>query len=89
MPALSGRSDFPQMRGKIGFWLLVLGFLNMIIALLLAGIIQVQLQRLGGMSFMGVQNILLPFYGWRTIGGVIALAGGLVVGYDMTILRKN
>ncbi|HWR26718.1 MAG TPA: cbb3-type cytochrome c oxidase subunit I [candidate division Zixibacteria bacterium] len=75
IPALSDRTNFSQLRGKITFWILVIGFLNMIIALLLAGIIQVQLQRISGMSFMEVQNILLPFYGWRTIGGVTALIG--------------
>ncbi|MCL7413056.1 MAG: cbb3-type cytochrome c oxidase subunit I [ANME-2 cluster archaeon] len=89
VPALSGRLDFSQFIGKMGFWLLVLGFLNMILALLLAGIIQVQLQRLEGMSFMEVQNLLLPFYGWRTIGGVIALLGGLVVAYDMILLWRK
>ncbi len=89
IPALSGRSIFSQLTGKIGFWILVIGFFNMIFALLLAGIIQVQMQRISGVSFMEVQNLLLPFYGWRMIGGVIALIGGLAVAYDIMMLSNK
>ena len=78
--------NFHQFRVKTGFWLLSIGFLNMIIALVIAGVVQVYLQRLQGVSFMEVQNILLPFYGWRTIGGLITLAGGLIVAYDFIML---
>lgn len=89
VPALAGKATFPQSRGRLGFWLLVLGFLNMIIALLAAGIIQVYLQRIQGVSFIEVQNMLLPFYGWRMIGGVIALAGGLVIAFDILMLGRS
>ena len=41
------------------------------------------------MGFMEVQNMLLPFYGWRTIGGVIALIGGLIVTYDIILIGKK
>jgi cbb3-type cytochrome oxidase subunit 1 len=58
----------------------------MIIALVIAGVVQVYLQRLRGVNFMEVQNILLPFYGWRTIGGLITLVGGLIIAYDFIIL---
>ncbi len=88
VPELSGRMNFHQLRAKTGFWLMVIGFLNMIIALVIAGVVQVYLQRLQGVSFMEVQNILLPFYGWRTIGGLITLAGGLVIAYDFITLYR-
>lgn len=87
IPALSNKPNYPQLRGRTGFWLLVLGYLNMIFALLAAGIIQVQMQRLSGMSFMEVQNSLLPFFGWRTIGGLIALIGGVVIAYDVIAIK--
>ncbi|NJD77022.1 MAG: hypothetical protein FIB08_07995 [Candidatus Methanoperedens sp.] len=88
VPELAGKFSFSQYRGRIGFWVLVLGFMNMIIALVIAGIIQVYQQRMQGVSFMAVQNMLLPFYGWRTIGGVIALVGGIIVAYDLIVLSR-
>jgi len=51
--------------------------------------VQVYLQRIQGVSFMDVQNMLLPFYGWRMIGGAIVLAGGLVIAFDMLMLGRN
>lgn len=89
VPQLSGIMNFHQFRAKTGFWLMVIGFLNMIIALLIAGVVQVYLQRLQGVSFMEVQNILLPFYGWRMIGGLITLAGGFIIAYDFIILYNK
>jgi nitric oxide reductase subunit B len=89
VPELSGISNFSQRMGKRGFWVLVLGFLNMIIPLTLAGVVQVYLQRFQGMSFMAVQNMLLPFYGWRTIGGIITLIGGLIIAYDLLVLSRR
>ncbi|MDD5616511.1 MAG: cbb3-type cytochrome c oxidase subunit I [Candidatus Methanoperedens sp.] len=86
VPELSGMMNFHQFRAKTGLWLLVIGFLNMITALVIAGVVQVYLQRLQGVSFMEVQNILLPFYGWRTIAGLITLAGALLITYDFIIL---
>lgn len=44
---------------------------------------------MSGVNFMEVQNILLPFYGWRTIGGLITLAGGLIVAYDFIKLYNK
>lgn len=89
VPEITGKADFPQIRGKTGFWLMVLGFANMICALMIAGIIQVYIQRLQGESFMTVQNMLLPFYAWRTFGGVITITGGLIVAYDLVLLSRN
>ncbi|SNQ59571.1 cbb3-type cytochrome c oxidase subunit I [Candidatus Methanoperedens nitratireducens] len=89
IPDLSGRLNFSHHRGKIGFWILVLGFLNMIVALMISGVIQVYMQRLQGVSFIAVQNALLPFFGWRTIGGIIALAGGLIIAYDVLMLSRR
>ncbi|MBE0524872.1 MAG: cbb3-type cytochrome c oxidase subunit I, partial [Methanosarcinales archaeon] len=73
VPEITGRVDFPQFRGKTGFWLMVLGFANMILALLIAGIVQVYFQRLHTESFMTVQNMLHPFYAWRTFGAIITI----------------
>lgn len=73
----------------MGFWILVLGFLNMIVALMISGVIQVYMQRLQGVSFIAVQNALLPFYGWRTVGGIIALIGGLIIAYDILMLHRR
>jgi cbb3-type cytochrome oxidase subunit 1 len=53
---------------------------------MISGVIQVYMQ---GISFMAVQNMLLPFYGWRTIGGVIALVGGLIIAYDIIMLSSR
>lgn len=89
VPDLSGKLNFSHHRGKIGFWILVLGFLNMIVALMIAGVIQVYMQRIQGVSFIAVQNALLPFFGWRTIGGIIALAGGLIIAYDVLMLSRR
>lgn len=87
VPDLSGRMDFSQYRGKIGFWLLVIGFMNLIFALLIAGVIQVYQQRVEGLSFMSVQNTLLPYFEWRLIGGLIAFAGGLLIAYDLVCIN--
>ncbi len=89
IPEISGRLNFSQYRGKIGFWLLVIGFLNMIIALMIAGVIQVYQQRVEGLSFMSVQNTLLPYFEWRLIGGLIAFAGGLLIAYDLILISTN
>jgi len=86
IPDLTGRMNFSQYRGKIGFWLLVIGFLNIIFALLIAGVIQVYQQRVEGLSFMSVQNTLLPYFEWRLIGGLIAFAGGLLIAYDLILI---
>jgi len=85
IPDLSGRLDFSH-TGKIGFWLLVIGFMNLIFALLIAGVIQVYQQRVEGLSFMSVQNTLLPYFEWRLIGGLIAFAGGLLIAYDLILI---
>lgn len=61
----------------------------MIVALMISGVIQVYMQRLQGVSFIAVQNALLPFFGWRTIGGIIALAGGLIIAYDVLMLSRR
>lgn len=89
VPELSGILNFSQHRGKIGFWIMVLGFLNMIIALMISGVVQVYMQRMQGLSFLTVQNMLLPFYGWRMLGGIIAFVGGIIIAYDLIMLSSG
>ncbi len=73
MPYLRGRQPYNQTLNIASFWLMTTGMAVMTFALTFAGIVQIQLQRVMGESYMEVQDQLGLFY-WIRLGSGIAVA---------------
>ena len=56
MPMLTGRKIYNSNRGQIAFWTSNIGMLGMTTALAAAGVAQVYMERIMGVSFMEAQN---------------------------------
>ncbi len=91
----------PIMRGRMGgncakaqsvelkgFWLMVIGMLGVTLALTVAGVWQIMLQRFpdsGALSFMDTQAQLIPVYKVRLIFGLMVLVGLLTYFYSFFV----
>lgn len=71
MPNLRGRAPYHQGLNILSFWLMVGGMTVMTFALTFAGVVQIQLQRVMGQSYMEVQDQLAMFYWVRLGSGAI------------------
>lgn len=56
MPNMTGRKRHDQIAGHLAFWLSNIGMLGMVVALGVAGVVQVYLERILGMDFMVAQE---------------------------------
>ncbi len=56
MPNITGRKKFDNFNGHLAFWLSNVGILGMVVALGVAGVVQVYLERRLGMEFMVAQE---------------------------------
>jgi len=81
MPILNGR---PKGNGAnaqkvemMGFWLMVIGMLGLTLALTVAGVMQVEMQRMGDApsTFMETQAAINTVYGFRLAFGLMTFAG--------------
>ena len=61
----------------------------LVMALLIAGIVQVYLQRVMGMDFLEVQNYLRIWFEVRLITGCIFLVGTVLVLWDLFRLART
>jgi nitric oxide reductase subunit B len=56
MPNITGRKRYDKIQGHLAFWLSNIGMLGMVVALGVAGVVQVYLERKLGMEFMHAQE---------------------------------
>jgi nitric oxide reductase subunit B len=76
LPDMTGRHEFRQRRGRLAFWVMVIGMGTMSAVLFGAGIVQVYLQRMLGMDFTTVKTQFLSFWMfWRFIAALFFAAG--------------
>jgi nitric oxide reductase subunit B len=73
------------------FWLMVIGMIGVTLALTVAGVMQIMLQRLPdseALSFMATQAEIIPIYTIRLIFGLITLVGLLAYLYSFFVKEK-
>jgi len=73
----------------LAFWLLVISMVFIALTLTGAGIVQVYLQRVLGMSFMDTQSYMWIFYAVRLVFGVTFTAGVVIYLYDFFTPSKE
>jgi len=95
MPIMRGRphgnSKKAQKVELASFWLMVVGMLGVTSALVVAGTMQVFLQRLpdiDALSFMATQTEIVPVYMVRLVFGVMTLAGLLTYFYSFFVKEE-
>jgi nitric oxide reductase subunit B len=59
-----------------------------VMALLIAGIVQVYLQRIVGMEFLEVQNFLRVWFEVRMVAGILFTFGSIFLVWDILRLAK-
>ena len=95
MPILRGRPHGNSAKAQkvelASFWMMVIGMLGLTLALMIAGSIQVFLQRMGGadsLSFMATQAEIVPVYMVRLAFGVLTLLGLLTYFYSFFVKEE-
>jgi nitric oxide reductase subunit B len=84
MPYLRGRQPYNQVLNMWSFWIMTSAMFFMTITLTFAGVVQVHLQRVMGLTYMEVQEQLLLFY-WMRLGAG-AFVGIAVILYVWSVL---
>lgn len=82
-----GGDEYDQRRGWWAFWLMTSGMAVMTVALTVAGIVQIYLERMLGLPFAEVQSYLGIYYDIRLAGGVLMTAGIALFLADVFALR--
>ncbi|MDD2358119.1 MAG: cbb3-type cytochrome c oxidase subunit I [Thiovulaceae bacterium] len=93
MPILRGRphgnSAKAQKVERASFWLMVIGMIGLTLALTVAGVMQIEMQRIPdsahAMVFMEVQAKITPVYIVRSLFGVMTLLGLLTYFYSFFV----
>ena len=95
MPIMRGRPHgngaAAQKVERTSFWMMVIGMLGVTSALVVAGTMQVFLQRIGGadaLSFMATQAEIVPVYMVRLGFGVVTLLGLLMYFYSFFVKEE-
>jgi nitric oxide reductase subunit B len=83
MPYLRKRQPYNQVLNMWSFWMMTSGMAFMTFTLTFAGVIQVHLQRVMGMSYMEVQDQLVLFYWMRLGSGLFVVISGLLFIYSV------
>ncbi|MDI6809171.1 MAG: cbb3-type cytochrome c oxidase subunit I [Candidatus Eisenbacteria bacterium] len=78
-----GTDDFNQRRGMWAFWIMLIGLLGMVLSLTGAAMVQVFMERIGGLSFMQVQDYMRIFYVLRFVFGAFMSIGVVVFFLDV------
>jgi nitric oxide reductase subunit B len=81
MPYLRNRKPYRQVLNMWSFWLMTSGMAFMTFTLTFAGVVQVHLQRVLGMTYMEVQEQLVLFYWMRLGSGVVVVISALLFIY--------
>lgn len=96
MPIMRGRphGNGPKAQGveRLSFWLMVIGMLGLTLALTIAGVWQVILQRLpdvGALGFMDTQAQIAPVYMVRLAFGVMVLLGLFTYFYSFFVPEEK
>ncbi|MDX1808813.1 MAG: cbb3-type cytochrome c oxidase subunit I [Sulfurospirillaceae bacterium] len=93
MPILRGRphgnGEKAQKVERVSFWLMVIGMIGLTLALTVAGVMQIEMQRLPdsahAMTFMNTQAKITPVYFVRSLFGVVTFAGLLTYFYSFFV----
>ena len=95
MPIMRGRSHgnsaAAQKVERTSFWMMVIGMLGVTSALVIAGTMQVMIQRLAGadsLSFMATQAEIIPVYAVRLGFGLMTLLGLLTYFYSFFVKEE-
>lgn len=83
MPYLRKRQPYNQVLNMWSFWMMTSGMAFMTFTLTFAGVVQVHLQRVMGMSYMEVQDQLVLFYWMRLGSGLFVVISGLLFIYSI------
>jgi len=83
MPYLRNRQPYNQVLNMWSFWMMTSGMAFMTFTLTFAGVVQVHLQRVMGLSYMEVQDQLALFYWMRLGSGVFVVLSGLLFIYSV------
>jgi nitric oxide reductase subunit B len=87
LPEITGRApNGKQGVGFAAFMTLNFGMIFMVMALLIAGIIQVELQRVMGLDFLDVQNRLRLWFEVRLVAGGVFTVGTVLLLWDLARL---
>jgi len=96
MPIMRGRPHgngiAAQKVERRSFWMMVIGMLGVTSALVIAGTMQVFIQRVGGadaLSFMSTQAEIIPVYKVRLAFGVLTIAGLLMYFYSFFVKEET
>ena len=88
LPRLRFGSDlYDQRRGKWAFWLLTLGMFSMTGALFGAAMVQITMERMGGLPYMETQSYMSLFYTIRFWSGAAMFAGLVLFLADLFALK--
>ena len=90
LPEITGRP--PEKSGKAGitaFACINFGMIFMVVALLIAGIVQVYLQRIVGMDFLEAQEYMRLWFSVRLATGLIFAVGTLVFVWHFFALDRS
>jgi nitric oxide reductase subunit B len=90
LPELSGQRT--EQGSKLGFTAFVslnFSMIFLVMALLIAGVVQVYLQRVMGMDFLEVQNHLRLWFEVRLVTGCVFLVGAVLVLWDLLRLGRT
>ncbi len=93
MPILRGRPhgncEKAQKVELVSFWLMVIGMIGLTVALTVAGVMQIEMQRIPdsahAMAFMDVQSKMTAVYIVRSLFGVMTFVGLLVYFYSFFV----
>jgi nitric oxide reductase subunit B len=84
LPEISGRPpDRPRKLGFAAFIFANFGMIFIVMALLIAGIVQIYMQRIVGMEFLEVQNYLRLWFEVRLVAGILFTLGTILLIWDI------
>jgi nitric oxide reductase subunit B len=97
MPILRGRPHGNCAKAQkvelVAFWLMVIGMIGLTVALTVAGVMQIDMQRIPdsahAMAFMNVQDKLHTVYVVRSLFGVMVFTGLLVYFYSFFVKEEK
>jgi len=97
MPILRGRPHGngakAQSVERVSFWMMVIGMIGLTLALTVAGIMQIEMQRLRdvaeALDFMSAQDAIRTVYGVRLAFGVMVLLGLLTYFYSFFVKEEK
>jgi nitric oxide reductase subunit B len=78
MPYLRRQAPYNQGLNILSFWIMTGAMTVMTFALTFAGVVQIHLQRVMGMSYMEVQDHIAPFYWVRLGSGVFVVIAAIM-----------